>query len=295
LAKQQKIKRRKSAEMQTFMKKTQVKSMKRQLMQFIGISLVLLSFIANITAQKTVVPIVDVKVGGLLGGVQNGKYLDAKTTFSMLKGEQSYTLFGITGKTGKLTATIEAPDVPCEEFYYAKTELENQKGIAVGEGLDWKLIPRTPKSINLNDKTYLKIVSDILRSKGLPKAKPQIKQAVKIDLDGDGVDEVLISANSYGENVSPRADVNNYSFVLLRKIVAGKTQNIMIAEEYIKKYVEFGAPSRYEISSIADFNNDGKMEIVLFGEYYEGSEASVYAVKGSKAVEVKELNAGCGV
>jgi hypothetical protein len=295
LAKQQKIKRRKSAEMQTFMKKTQVKSMKRKLMQFIGISLVLLSFSAYITAQKTVVPIVDVKVGGLLGGVQNGKYLDAKTTFSMLKGEQSYTLFGITGKTGDLTATIETPDVPCEEFYYAKTGLENQKGIAVGAGMDWNIVPRTPKAINLNDKTYLKIVSDILRSKGLPKAKPQIKQAVKIDLDGDGVDEVLISANSYGENISPRADVNDYSFVLLRKIVAGKAQNIMIAEEYIKKYVEFGAPSRYEISSIADFNNDGKMEIVLFGEYYEGSEASVYAVKGSKAVEVKELNAGCGV
>ena len=277
------------------MKKTQVKSMKRKLTQFSAIILFLLSFISYIAAQKTVVPIVDVKVGGLLGGVRNGQYLDAKTTFAMLKGEQSYTLFGVTGKTGKLTATIETPDVPCEDFYYAKTGLENQKGIAVGAGLDWNLIPRTPKAIDLNDKTYLKIVADILRSKGLPKAKAIIKQAVKIDLDGDGVDEVLISANSYGENISPRANVNAYSFVLLRKIVAGKAQNIMIAEEYIKKFVEFSAPSRFEISSIADFNNDGKMEIVLFSEYYEGSEAGVYEIKGGKAIEVKELSAGCGV
>jgi hypothetical protein len=264
-------------------------------MKILTIILTAILFSAVTNAQQTIVPIVDVKVGGLLGGVQNGKYLDAKTTFAMLKGEQSYTLFGITGKTGKLTETIEAPDVPCEEFYYAKTELENQKGIAVGEGLDWNLIPRTPKAINLKDKTYLKIVSDILRSKGLPKAKAIIKQAVKIDLDGDGVDEVLISANSYGENISPRANVGDYSFVLLRKIVAGKAQNIMIAEEYIKKFIEFGAPSRFEVSAIADFNGDKQMEIVLYGEYYEGSEAGVYEIKGKKAVAVKELSAGCGV
>lgn len=253
-----------------------------------------LSIFAN--AQESVVPIIDVKVGGLMGGVKNGKYLDAKTTFSMLNGEMSYTLFGIKGKIGKLTATIEEPDVPCEEFYYAKTGFEEQKqGIAVGDEVNWTVVPRTPQTIDLKSKIYLKVVSDILRAKGLPTAKPRLEQAVRVDLDGDGVDEVVLTASSYTTNIQPSAKAGDYSFVLVRKIVAGKVKNIMVAEEYIKKRIEFGAPSHFEVSAIADLNGDGKMEIILFGEYYEGSGAGVYEIKGDKVVEIKGLEANCGV
>lgn len=269
--------------------------MKNKKLRFIFTASLLLCLNGILSAQKTVVPIIDVKVSGLLGGVQNGKWLDAKTTFEMLKGEESYSLFGITGKVGELTATVESPDVPCEEFYYAKTELDVKQGIGIGTGRDWNVVPRVPKAISLTDKTYLKIVSDILRSKGLPTAKARIEQAVRVDIDGDGVDEVLLTAGSYIGNIQPSANAGNYSFVLLRKIVAGKVKNIMIAEEYVKKKIDFGAPSRFEVSAIADLNGDGKMEFVLYGEYYEGSEAGVYEIKGDKAVEVKELSAGCGV
>jgi len=259
------------------------------------ITTILATVLFSVLANAQVVPIVEMQSGGLLGGVENGKYLDAKTTFGRLKGEVKYSLFGITGKTGELTATVQAPDDPCEEFYYAKTELEGQKGIAVGTGRTWNPMPRSARAINLNDKTYLKVVSDILRLKGLPRAKAVIEQAVRVDLDGDGVEEVLLTASSYGGKISPQAEANDYSFVLLRKVVAGKAQNIMISEEYVKKTVEFGAPSRFEVAAIADLNGDKKMEIVLFGEYYEGNGADVYEVKGNKAVAVKLLGASCGV
>jgi hypothetical protein len=256
---------------------------------------ILFSVMANAQEEKEVVPIIEVRSGGLLGGVENGKFLDAKTTFGRLSGAQKYSLYGIKGRTGELTATVQAPDEPCEDFYYAKTELEGQKGTAIGAGRTWNVVPRTPKAINLKDKTYLKVVSGILRSKGVPRAKPIIEQAVKVDLDGDGVDEVLLTASSYGGKIQPGAKANDYSFVVVRKIVAGKVKNIMIAEEYIKKTVNFGAPSRFELSAIADLNGDGKMEIVLYGEYYEGSGASVYEIKAGKAVEIKTLETGCGV
>lgn len=257
--------------------------------------LFIISTVILANGQQTVVPIIEVKVGGLLGGVQNGKWLDAKTTFEMLNGEKSYSLFGIKGRVGELTATVESPDVPCEEFYYVKNDLDVREGIGVGTNRNWNIVPRTPRAISLTDKTYLKIVSDILRANGLPKSKPRIEQAVRVDLEGDGVDEVLLTAGSYTGNIQPNAAAGNYSFVLLRKIVGGKVKNIIIAEEYVKKRIEFGAPSRFEISAIADLNGDGKMEFVLYGEYYEGSEAGVYEMKGDQAVEVKELSAGCGV
>ncbi len=261
------------------------------------ITTILLTFVFSLAAiaQAKVVPLVELKSGGLLGGIENGKYLDARTTFEKLKGEGKFTLFGINGKFGELTATVKSPEVPCEDFYYAETELDVKEGLAIGADLNWNPVPRAPRAINLNDKTYLKVVSDILRLKGVPGAKVKIEQAVKVDLDGDGVDEVVLTASNYGGNIQPRAAVNDYSFVVVRKIVAGKVRNIFIAEEYIKKKIEFGAPSRFEVSAIADLNGDGKMEIVLFGEYYEGNGASVYEINGGKAVEIKLLNTGCGV
>ena len=265
-------------------------------MRILTIILLIISFSILTFAQQTVVPIIDVKVGGLLGGVQDGKYLDAKTTFSMINGELSYSLFNIKGKIGKLTATIQEPDDPCEDFYYAKTGFEEQKqGIAVGDGANWNVVPRTPQAIDLNSKIYLKVVSDILRAKGLPQSKARIEQAVRVDLDGDGVDEVVLTASSYTTNIQPSAKAGDYSFVMVRKIVAGKVKNIMIAEEYIKKKIEFGAPSHFEVSAIADLNGDGKMGIILYGEYYEGSGAGVYEIKSDKSVEIKTLETGCGV
>jgi hypothetical protein len=254
-----------------------------------------LSFAAR--AQVQLVPIVEAQSGGLMGGTENGKYLDAKTTFARLKGEQKFSLFGITGRTGDLTATVEAPtpDEPCEDFYYAKTGFDGETGTAIGAGLTWNPVPRKPSAINQNDKTYLKIVADILRAKGVPPSKAKIEQAVRIDLDGDGRDEVLLTASSYGGNIEPRANANDYSFVLLRKIVGGKAKNIIIIEEYVKKKIQFGAPNRFEISSIADLNGDGKMEIVLYSEYYEGNSAFAYELKGDKLVDIKSLGTGCGV
>ncbi len=264
-------------------------------MKNLSIFLCLLIFAVNVSAQNSLVPLIDAKVGGLLGGVENGKYLDAKTTFGKLKGAEKFSLFSISGKSGELDATIESPGDPCDDFYYVKTASEDEKGLGIGAGMNWNPLPRTAKALNLRDKTYLKTVADILRLKGLPKAKAVIEQAVKIDLDGDGTDEVLLTASSYGGKISPQVTAGNYSFVVLRKMVAGKVKNIFLAEEYVKKFIQFGAPNRFEISGIADLNGDGKMEIILFGEYYEGSGSSVYELKGNKPVEIKSLSAACGV
>jgi hypothetical protein len=255
----------------------------------------LMSLFAALASAQGVVPIIEVQSGGLLGGTENGRFLDAKTTFDKLDGKGRYSLFGLTGKTGELTATVERPDADrCTDYYYAKRDSDATRGTGIGAGRNWNPVPRVPKAISLKDKTYLKIVSDILRSKGVPKAKAIIEQAVRVDLDGDGREEVLLTASSYGGTIRPGAKADDYSFVVLRKIVAGKVKNIIIAEEYIEKTVDFGATSRFEVSSVVDLNGDGKMEIVLYGEYYEGSGASVYRIKGAKAVEITELQTGCG-
>lgn len=259
------------------------------------LSAILSVFLLSVFANAQIVPILDLKVGGLIGGVQNGKFIDAKTAFKTLKENQDYGLYSleIGAEEGEMKITVSAPDEPCDDFYWISSEREAKSGIAVGTGATWNLVPRVAAKISLTDKTYLNIVSSILKAKGLPRAKARIEQAVRIDLEGDGVDEVLISASSYVSGIQPSAKAGDYSFVMLRKIVGGKAQNIMIAEEYVKKNIQFGAPNEYEFSAVADLNGDGKMEIVTYGAYYEGNWAEAYEMKGNKPTKV--LSAGCGV
>lgn len=257
----------------------------------------LLISVFTISAQTRIVPIVEMKVKGLLGGVQNGKFVDAKTTAAKLKGGENYTLFGIEGvNEGEFTIGKPKNDQDvCDDFYYVEPSEEIASGVALGDGYKWNPTPRVPKSIELNNATYKKAVTDILRTKGIAKTTIKITQAVRIDLEGDGVEEVLIAATFYKGGLTAGAARNDYSFVLLRKIVAGKVRNIVVAGDFITKNIEFGAPNEYEISAIADLNGDGKMELILHSAYYEGALSWAVEMKGNKPVDIKILAIGCGV
>ena len=61
------------------------------------------------------------------------------------------------------------------------------------------------------------------------------------------------------------------------------------------KKIDFGAPSEYEVSAIADLNGDGKMELVIYCQYYEGNWVETYEIKSGKLSSVKILDVACGV
>ncbi|MDQ3798656.1 MAG: hypothetical protein M3384_04340, partial [Acidobacteriota bacterium] len=151
---------------------------------------------ASAQQRAEIVPILEMKVGGLIGGVgRDGKFVDAKTTFAQLKGKGSYTIYGAKGKVGEMTTEVEAPvpDEPCEDFYTFKTELENVAGIAVGANPGWNLSPRAAQAIDLKNATYVKAASEVLRAKGIVNSAPKIRQAFRVDLEGDGQEEVLLT------------------------------------------------------------------------------------------------------
>ena len=260
---------------------------------FCGIFIVLafnLSF-----AQSTIVPIAELNLKALLGGVQNGKWLTVQETASKFKKNTEFVLIGLNGveEGGVTLGNIEQPDVPCEDFYPVKLELNTDTGIALGSTAKWNFFPRVPQKIAPDNKIYQRAVSDFLKKQGILKTTIKLTQAFRVDLDGDGQEEVVISATFYKKGLAPSAAKNDYSTVFVRKIVGKKVEDILIGGDFVTKDIKFGAPNLYEISSIADLNGDGKMEIVIYGEYYEGNWAEVYETKGNKFVKV--LSTGCGV
>ena len=182
-------------------------------------------------------------------------------------------------------------------------------------------MPRKAQVLPPDNPTYKKIVADHLASRGLSGAEAKIVQLVRVDLDGDGTDEVLIAAQNVvypddgaqaelfsfapdeplvrlrdlnDPNGVPAATEvldNSSSLILLRKVEGGAAQNVPLAE-FIAKKGAAAPPRTHKIAAAADLNGDGVMEVIL-AEAASGSlRYRVYEVKGATARPVLENGVG---
>ena len=149
-------------------------------------------------------------------------------------------------------------------------------------------MPRGVQILPTNNAQYKNIVAQYLAGRGLAGVRPNIVQILRVDLDGNGTDEVLIAAQNlvptYGAGYNfalhsplvnmPESSIalgqpqaGQYSLILLRRVVGNGARNIPL-HEYIATWnttadaypcgVELG-----KIVNVADLNGDGMMEIVL--------------------------------
>ncbi|HEY0603336.1 MAG TPA: VCBS repeat-containing protein [Herpetosiphonaceae bacterium] len=228
----------------------------------------------------------------LLGGSQNGKWIDAATTARQLTGSERYRVYTTAGQVGSGTATVSGSEDICADTQFVTLKPKPKAAEFVAFSGTTNPLPRKPRLHSINTAVYRQAVADILRAKGIANPAVRITKIVRIDLEGDGVDEVVLSATRANASL-PSVNAGDYSLVVLRKVVNGKVQTIPLAEEYHLKSIEFAAPNTFTVPAIADFNGDGKMEIMLNWSYYEGSGAELYTVQGTKVTQV--LSSGCGV
>jgi hypothetical protein len=95
-----------------------------------------------------------------------------------------------------------------------------------------------------------------------------------------------------------RSPAGSYSMVILRRVVAGKVETQLVEGEfYPKAYVShdasFNAPNVYKVIGVLDLDGDGKMEIVVRSDYYEGGATTIYRCNPKKIEEL--LSVACGV
>lgn len=258
-----------------------------------------LSLLAITTfGQSSIIPLVELKDRGLMGGVQNGRWIAPTKFASSMRSETEFVLVGWTGvEEGGVTLGKKNTDMGdiCPEYTQFEFELEQENGVAIGSDSKWNPVPRALKPIDLENATYKTVVASFLRRKGIVRPVVKIKEAFRVDLEGDGVEEVVLSATYYKEGLSPGAAVGDYSVVLLRKAIGKVVTDHMLQGDFYTKKVQFGAPLEFHITAIADLNGDGKMEVVTHAAYYEGSGSNTFEMKNGRPVEVKELEIGCGV
>ena len=263
---------------------------------FVGAILIVL-FAPSAFSQAALVPIVELHFRGLLGGVQNGKWVKPTAVSPKLKAETEFVLVGRNGvEEGgvSLAKKGEVEDV-CQDFTRFEFELKQEYGVAIGTTAKWNPAPRIPKPIDRSNASYKTVVSNFLKKKGISRTTIKITEAFRVDLEGDGTEEVVIAATFYKGGLTSDAKVGDYSMILLRKVVGKTVTDHLLTGDFILKNVEFGAPNEYHISTIADLNGDGKMEIVFYGSYYEGDFAGAFEMRNGKPTMIKEFEIGCGV
>ena len=266
--------------------------------------------------------------GFLLGAFIDGKWVSDEDLLDnedfrehRVQGGETCRVYGFSAPESGV-ATLEPADDDQRPMRWSMTA-RTGSGAVVGEGSarlvvtgDHDAMPRTAQILPNDNATYKKIVAEYLAGRGLSGAKPNIVQLLRVDLDGDGKDEVLIAAQnivSEDERFSfapdrplltpmmsptgvPLRKAGQYSVVLLRRVVGGRAKNIALAEFISKKNApapEDADPFTdsawvHKIAAVADLNGDGVMEIVTAEVFLRGHWHRVYETKGASPRTVLE-------
>jgi hypothetical protein len=237
--------------------------------------------------------------GYLLGGSAGGQWVKPEAAAGLIPGGESYRLYTLTGEAGASVGgkPAKGEDNCADTLYVTLTPYPAGRGSLVAVAGPWNAMPRPIKIAATEPQVYKEAAAEILKSKGIANPKVNLTQVIRVDLDGDGEEEALVSATNYARfkphgGLTPDARAGDYSLVFLRQVVQGKVITSIITGDFYPKAKKFTGPAEHRIIGVLDLNGDGRLEVVLSGRYYEGDWVEAYRIQGAKITKL--FNMGCG-
>ena len=187
---------------------------------------------------------------------------------------QVATLSGVAGAT--VTAVYPYDDIGSPAWSLDEEPVRTE-GVAISG--TWDSVPHLVELSGASQQVYLDQAALIMEQRGYPGVPVELTQIIRTDLEGDGVNEVIVTAQHPGAAEYQR-DVGVFSLIFLRRVVDGDVQTAILHHS-IFTAEDVGLATSVEhavVTAVADLNADGAMEIVLDGSGYEWywSEAFEY-------------------
>lgn len=181
-------------------------------------------------------------------------------------------------------------------------------GLAISNA-DWDLAPRDAVEIT-PAATHRDVVVGLLASRGVTDPSLQNLTAHQIDLEGDGVNEVVLAA-SFGEPDFYGSRIGDFSILILRRVIGDgpevddivlgfdatlESDNVQRADEIYPDaapdiLLEF--VNVFAFDEVADLNGDGVLELAISAVEYESGS---YLIIDPTSVEPRQpvLELVCG-
>jgi hypothetical protein len=153
------------------------------------------------------------------------------------------------------------------------------RAIAVAGVVDPR--PRPVEVLDASAAVYRESAAAVLAGLGVSDPAPQVVQAVRGDLDGDGAAEEVVVTERVRDRTRLVGSRDDYAVVFLHRVVGGDVETSVITSSIASSMADplpGMAPviEVYRLIALADLNADGRMEIVLNGGWYEGSWTAVH-------------------
>jgi len=227
----------------------------------------------------------------LLGGVSREGWYAPDMSVARFSGEATYSLHNME-YVDKYFLWGGSPEFsPTCKTYSIRTDagLDEAGFVATLDG--WDVTKREVTELSADGEFYRQAVLDWLAAEGVESLQIGTLQILRVDIEGDGSDEIIISATRLdGSQHTTKA--GDYSVVLMRKVAGNDAVTIqLVADIYSSKELEITYPRTYSLANFIDLNQDGVLEVVVDIQQWEGFGAIVYQIEGQDVHEA--LRAEC--
>ena len=229
-----------------------------------------------------------------LGGFSEGTWLipeESSSHFNFFHTLNTYSLDGLQGsKTVTNFVKDIGPVVHCtHELFWVRVASELPP-FAVGlSGFEPQPASGAIETLSPENETYRQFVSEYLVKEGVPTPNVQIARIIRVDLENDGVDEVLIEATYFTEESGHSVSHGEYSLILLRKLSGSTVLTQLVVGDIYYEDVVSAFPHTYFLQALIDVNGNGKTELFVGIKRWEGDGTILYELQENTLVEVLRM------